>query len=200
MEEVQVAGQPSGRGFAEIASDPDAFERFYREHVEAVQRFVARRVDEPYLAADLTADVFVAAIESARSYRRRRGEPVAWLFGIARNVVAGERRRNAKELRGAARVRGRELVDEEDLVALHERIDAESTARSLYQEMAQLSAGERAVLELVALDGLTVGEAARALGIGPVAARVRLHRARRLLQDRLALPTLGISDLPEVTS
>ena len=195
-----MVGPQSGRAFAEIASDPDAFECFYREHVEAVQRFVARRVDEPYLAADLTADVFVAAIESARSYRRSRGEPVAWLFGIARNVVAGEHRRNAKELRTAARVRGRELVDEEDLVALHERIDAEATARSLYQEMVRLSAGERAVLELVALDGLTVGEAAHALGIGPVAARVRLHRARRLLQDRLGLSTLGISDLPEVSS
>jgi RNA polymerase sigma factor (sigma-70 family) len=200
MEEVQVAGQQSGRAFAEIASDPDAFERFYREHVEAVQRFVARRVDEPYLAADLTADVFVAAIESARSYRRTHGEPVAWLFGIARNVVAGEHRRNAKQLRTAAKVRGRELVDEEDLVALLERIDAEARARSLYEEIVQLPAGERAVLELVALDGLTVGEAARALKIRPVAARVRLHRARRLLQSRLALPTLGISDLPEVSS
>src|ERR1700758_4116043 len=66
-----------------ITSDPDAFERFYREHVEAVQQFVARRVDDPYLAADLTADVFVAAIESAGSYRRSRGEPIAGLFGVA---------------------------------------------------------------------------------------------------------------------
>src|SRR5215831_5297570 len=65
---------------AEIATDTDAFERFYRQHVEAVQRFVARRVDDPYRAADLTADVFVAAIESAGSYRRSRGEPVAWLY------------------------------------------------------------------------------------------------------------------------
>jgi DNA-directed RNA polymerase specialized sigma24 family protein len=89
---------------AEITSDPDALERFYRQHVEAVQRFVARRVDDPYLAADLTADVFVAAIESAGSYRRSRGEPVAWLYGIARNVVAGDRRRKAKELRTAAHV------------------------------------------------------------------------------------------------
>jgi RNA polymerase sigma-70 factor (ECF subfamily) len=116
---------------AEITSAPDAFERFYRQHVEAVQRFVARRVDDPYLAADLTADVFVAVIESAGSYRRSRGEPVAWLFGIARNVVAGERRRKAKELRTAARIRGRELVDEDDLAALHERIDRESAARAL---------------------------------------------------------------------
>jgi RNA polymerase sigma-70 factor, ECF subfamily len=124
---------------------------------------------------------------------------MAWLFGIARNVVAGEHRGNEWELRAAARVRGRELVDEEDLVALHEGIDAESTARSVYQEMARLPTGERAVLELVALDGLTVGEATRALGIGPVAARVRLHRARRLLRERLPLSTLGIGDLPEVS-
>jgi RNA polymerase sigma-70 factor, ECF subfamily len=200
IEEVQVAGRQTGRALAEIASDPEAFERFYREHVEAVQRFVARRVDDPYLAADLTADVFVAAIDSARSYRPNRGKPVAWIFGIARNVVAGEYRRNARELRAEARVRGRELVDEDDLVAHHERIDAESVARSLYRELAQLGEGERTVLELVALDGLTVSEAAQALGIGPVAARVRLHRARRLLRDRLAASTLGIRDLPEVTS
>jgi RNA polymerase sigma factor (sigma-70 family) len=199
MEEVRVARRQSGQAFAEIASDPDAFEGFYREHVESVQRFVARRVADPHVAADLTADVFVAAIESARSYRRSRGEPVAWLFGIARNVVAGEHRRSATELHTRARVRGQELVDADDVAALHERIDAESMARTLYQEIVRLSAGERAVLELVALDGLTVGEAAHALGIGPVAARVRLHRARRLLQERLALPTLGISDLSEVS-
>ena len=185
---------------AEIASDPDAFERFYRQHVEAVQRFVARRVDDPFLAADLTADVFVAVIASAGSYRRSRGEPVAWLYGVARNVVAGERRRNAKELRNVACVRGRALVDEEDLAALHERIDSESSARSLYRELSRLPAGERAVLELVALDGLSVGEAGRALGIGGVAARVRLHRARRRLRSRLDLLDLGRSDVPEVTA
>jgi RNA polymerase sigma factor (sigma-70 family) len=188
------------QGLAEIASDPEAFERFYRRHVEAVQRFVARRVDDPHLAADLTADVFVAVIESAGSYRRSRGEPVAWLFGIARNVVAGERRRKAKELRMTAQIRGRELLDEDDLAALHERIDDESTARELYRDMTQLPAAERAVLELVALDGLSVAEAGRALGIGAVAARVRLHRARRRLRGRLDLLALPKNDLPEVTT
>ena len=163
--------------------------------MEAVQRFVARRVDDPYLAADLTADVFLAVIESSSTYRPGRGEPVAWLFGIARNVVAGERRRKAKELRTAARVRGRKLVDEDDLAALHERIDRESAARELLDELAALPPGERAVLELVALDGLSVSEAGQALGIGAIAARVRLHRARRRLQHRLDLP-----DLPEVTT
>ena len=52
---------PLGR----IAREPDALEAFYRDHVDAVQRFVARRVSDPHLAADLTADVFLAAVDSA---------------------------------------------------------------------------------------------------------------------------------------
>src|SRR5579862_7074645 len=164
-----VSGERPERDIARIASDPDVLERFYRAHVEAVQRFVARRVDDPYLAADLTADVFLAAIESAPSYRRSRGEPVAWLFGIARNVVAGEHRRSARQLRATAALRGRELVVADDLPALHERIDAEAAGRALHAELRQLPARERAVLELVALDGLGASEAAHALGISAVA-------------------------------
>jgi RNA polymerase sigma-70 factor, ECF subfamily len=97
-------------------------------------------------------------------------------------------------------VAGRELVSEDDLAVLHERIDGESSARTLYRELNGLPAGERAVLELVAVDGLSVEEAGRALEIGGVAARVRLYRGRRRLRDRLDLSTLGMSDLPEVTT
>jgi RNA polymerase sigma-70 factor (ECF subfamily) len=201
-EELLIARMCGGRvdELAEIGSDPDVFERFYREQVEMVQRFVARRVDDPYLAADLTADVFVAAIESARSYRRGRGEPTAWLLGIARNIVADEWRRNARERRAGVRVRGRELVAEDDLAALHERIDGESARRTLYGALDGLPGGERAVLELVAVDGLSVEEAGRALGISGVTARVRLHRARRRLRSRFDLPSLGASDVREVTT
>jgi RNA polymerase sigma factor (sigma-70 family) len=198
--EVHVGGRRRGQELAQIASDPEAFERFYRTHVEAVQRFVARRVDDPYLAADLTADVFLAVIESAPTYRPGQGEPVAWLFGIARNVVAGEHRRTVRHVRATTALRGRELIHVDDLPALHERIDAEAAARALYEEIRELPPSERAVLELVALDGLGTGEAARALGISPVSARVRLHRARRTLRRRLGVPATGISDLSEVSS
>ena len=58
-------------------TDPDAFEGFYREHVDLVERFVARRVGDRELAADLTADIFVAAIESAANYRSAKGAPTA---------------------------------------------------------------------------------------------------------------------------
>jgi RNA polymerase sigma factor (sigma-70 family) len=183
---------------ARIADDPEAFEAFYRAHTEAVARFVARRVDNPYLAADLTADVFLAAIASASSYRPSRGAPVGWLLGIARNVVAAEHRRSTRERRAISRIpAAAELLDGDDLARLHERIDAEAGSRQLYLAMERLGPGDRAVLELVALDGLAVREAARALGIQPVAARVRLHRARRLLQRELKQP--AVENTPAIT-
>jgi RNA polymerase sigma-70 factor (ECF subfamily) len=81
---------------AAIGRDPDALEAFYREHVEAVGRFVARRVDDPQWAADLTTDIFLAAFDAAESYRPDRGSPVGWMYGIARNVLADQMRRRAR--------------------------------------------------------------------------------------------------------
>jgi RNA polymerase sigma-70 factor (ECF subfamily) len=169
-----------------IASDPATMEDFYREHVGLVQQFIVRRVVDPYLAADLTADVFLAAIDAAPGYRPGRAAPAAWLYGVARNVVAAECRRSARERRANARIEGRRLLDENDVERMQERIDAAGRARELFDALARLPEGERAVLELVALDELSVTEAASALGLRPVTARVRLHRARTALRRQMS--------------
>jgi len=174
------------RELPRIAHDGPTLEAFYREHVEAVQRFVARRVDDPQLAADLTADVFLAAIEAAASYRDDRGTPRAWLFGIARIVVASQSRREARRRRATQRIEGRRLLEGEDVARIQERIDAAAKARSLHAALGRLPDSERVVFELVALDELSVGDAAAALGIRPVTARARLHRARTTLRRQLS--------------
>lgn len=168
-----------------IGSEPELFEAFYRENVEDVQRFVARRVGDRERAADLTAEIFLAAIASAHRYRPRRGAPRAWLYGIARVTIAAERRSRGRELAGMERLRGSALIDEDDAARMDARLDAAARSRELYAAMERLPEGERAVLELVALDGLSVAEAAAAAGVRPVTARVRLHRARRKLRDEL---------------
>jgi RNA polymerase sigma factor (sigma-70 family) len=174
-----------GDDLARIARDPAAFEAFYREHVDAIQAFIARRVSDPYIAADLAAEVFVAVIDSAGLYRPGKAPVGAWLYGIACNVMASHRRRHAREAKAVTAVSGRAMVDGGDLLRLEERIDAQRQARALYQAMDRLSESERGVLELVAIDGLTCAEAAAALGISPVAARVRLQRARRQMRSAL---------------
>ncbi|WP_424536299.1 RNA polymerase sigma factor [Sphaerisporangium viridialbum] len=169
-------------GLAEIADDPDAFEAFYRRHFDEVTRFLARRVGDPHTVADLVAEVFLAVLDSAHTYRPGRGSEVAWLYGVARNTVLAERRRAARELRAGSRIAGRRLLEGDDLARLEDRIDAESPARRALQAMTGLPESERALLELVVVDQLTVSEAAAALGIRQGTARVRLHRARRSLQ------------------
>lgn len=168
-----------------IGTDPELFEAFYREHVEGVQRFVARRIGDREQIADLTAEIFLAAIGSAHRYRPRCGAPKAWLYGIARALVANYCRRQGRERAREERFRGSVLLDEEDVARMDARIDAAAQARRLYAAMDRLTEGERAVIELVAIDELTVSEAAAAVGVRPAAARVRLHRARRKLRAEL---------------
>ncbi|MEV4360114.1 RNA polymerase sigma factor [Nonomuraea sp. NPDC049625] len=168
---------------AEFATDSVAFEAFYRRHVEGVTRFLARRVDDPHAVADLVADVFLAVMESAHTYRPGRGSEVAWLYGVARNTLSAERRRALRESQLTDRVSRRRPLDGDDIARLEERIDAERPARRAFQAMADLPEGERAVLELVVLDQLTVTEAASSLGIRSGTAMVRLHRARRTLKE-----------------
>jgi RNA polymerase sigma factor (sigma-70 family) len=168
-----------------IGTDPELFEAFYREHVEDLQRFVARRVGDRELVADLTAEIFLAAIDSAHRYRPGRGTPKAWLYGIARVLVANDCRQRGRERAREERFRGSALLDEEDMARMDARIDAAAQSRRLYAAMDRLPEAERAVLELVAIDELTVAEAAAAVGVRAGTARVRLYRARRKLRADL---------------
>ena len=169
-----------------IGTDPDVFERFYREHLEDVQRFVARRVSDPHAAADLTADVFLAAIEAAGRYRSASGPPRAWLFGIARNVVRMELRRRYRHTRALGRLGGRRTLQPDAMERVLERIDAAHEARALFGQLDRLSPSLRAVFELVVIDGLGVADVATVLGLDAGTVRVRLHRARTRLGVVLA--------------
>ncbi|MFF4988588.1 RNA polymerase sigma factor [Streptosporangium saharense] len=170
---------------AKIATDPVAFDAFYRRHVDAVTRFLARRVDDPHTVADLVAEVFVAVLDSAHTYRADLGSEIAWLYGVARKTISAERRREYRRHQLTDRVGGRRQLDTDDVARLEERIDAERHARQMLTAITELPKGEREVLELVVVDQLTVTEAALALGIRQSTAKTRLHRARQTLK---ALP------------
>lgn len=170
------------RGTQPPVMRPEELEAFYREHLPAVRQYLARRVDDPHTAADLTADVFLRVIRSATTYRRELGPPRAWVVGIARNVLADHRRSSAREGAAARRLHGHRLLDEDSTERIVQRIAAEAEARTLLTRITQLPAALRDVVELVAVDGLALAEAAAVLQISPGTARVRYHRARRILR------------------
>jgi RNA polymerase sigma factor (sigma-70 family) len=161
------------------------FETLYRDSVGAVTAYFARRTSDPQIAADLTADTFVAAIRSFGTFDPRRGSARAWIFGVARHCFARHCAVHDREQEGIRRLARRRRLDADETAELVARIDAEAPGRALLAELAAMSATDREAVELVDLAGLEPREAARALGVSPGAMRLRLFRARTKLRATL---------------
>ena len=70
--------------------DPEAFADFYRRHERAMVTFLMRRTGRPEVAADLTSEVFAAALIAWRDGRERPLNERAWLYGVAQNRAADQ--------------------------------------------------------------------------------------------------------------
>lgn len=79
------------------AADRAAFGEFYERHERALLGFLGAATRRADLAADLTAETFARALEGCSGFDPERGSPRMWLFGIARNVLAGSTRRGRVE-------------------------------------------------------------------------------------------------------
>jgi RNA polymerase sigma factor (sigma-70 family) len=169
-----------------IAAGPGALPEFYQRHVVKVMAMGYRRFTSPDDVADFVADVFVEVMTSAHSFDPRRGRAVPWLYGLAAHVAAAHLRRRARDADVQRQVNGRALLGDDDYARVEERIDAATALRHTYTAMQRLGDHDRRLLELVAVDGLAPAEAAAALGITGVAARVRLVRARTRLRTAIA--------------
>ena len=162
--------------------ETSAFEELYRRHVGATIRFAARRANQPSDVVDLVAAVWMEVVASLDRYEPSRGDALPWILGIAANLCAAERRRQARERDVARRLGARRSLHEDDFERLEAAIDALSVAPALRQGLRLLPPAERAVAELVLLDELTPAEASEALGVRAAAVRMRLARARRKLR------------------
>ncbi len=164
---------------AVLRTDRVAFGQFYRRHVDGVIGFAGRRLSEPADVADLVSNTFLAVLTGAGSFDPERGEPRAWLYGIASKQVSNLRRRRRRESEMQRRLAGRRHLDFDDHTRLEERIDAARVSEEMEAALARLRPGNREALLLVAVDGLTPTEAAQVLGISAAALRMRLTAARR---------------------
>jgi RNA polymerase sigma-70 factor (ECF subfamily) len=153
-------------------ADPESrFRAAFTNHYPDVYGYAARR-----LGPDDAADAAAATFEVAwRRIRAMPDDPLPWLYGVARRVVAntlrGQRRRERLTARTAAEPLRSTEPDDDVLEAL-----------------GQLSARDREILRLAAWEGLEGARLGRALGCSPNTAAVRLHRARRRLSDAMGHP------------
>src|SRR3954447_24583135 len=79
-----------------------AFDRLYRSSRDDVYAYVASLVRDPAAAEEVTATAFERAYRKRSRFDPGRGEPRAWLFGIARNAALDELRRRGRQAELAA--------------------------------------------------------------------------------------------------
>jgi RNA polymerase sigma-70 factor, ECF subfamily len=149
-------------------SDPAIFREIYAAHHAAVCAYFARRVPRDEVE-DLAAETFEVAW---RKLPRRIREPLPWLYAVAGKVLANHRRRAARRpvtLTGDAPPNPAEIISD----------------RGLAHAFAQLNDRDREALCLVAWEGLSHRDAARAAGCSIPTFSVRLSRARSRLRALL---------------
>ena len=79
--------------------DDQAFTAFYRRYERPMLAYFLRRTRDTELAADLTAEVFAAALTSSRRFRPGRAPASAWLFAIAEHKLSHSTRRSPQHRR-----------------------------------------------------------------------------------------------------
>jgi RNA polymerase sigma-70 factor (ECF subfamily) len=164
-----------------------AFERVYRANYDRVLAYALCRADRDQ-ALDATGETFLVAW---RRFGDLPDEPLPWLLGVARQVIAGQRRASGRHAalvtRLAAQPAQPPASDPADQVAADSHVAA---------ALAGLREGDREVLTLLAWDGLSPAQAAESLGCSRASFAVRLHRARRRLERELALAVAKPASAP----
>jgi RNA polymerase sigma-70 factor (ECF subfamily) len=150
------------------------FSRLYREQGRAILAYALRRVEDRE-DADVVAETFLTAWRRLAEVPSGTGARL-WLYVVARHVIANLRRSERRRTRLGRRL-GESLRTE---LATHPAPSGE--AAEALRAMAELGEEDRELLLLVSWDGLSPSEAAGVLEISSLAARSRLHRARRRLR------------------
>ncbi len=167
------------------SGDEKAFVEFYRRHQGIVFRFALQMSGKTEIAEEVTQDVFMVVMKSAKRYDSERGSVAAFLYGIARNFVLRTLERERPYVTvlddPAGDYAGRTAV-EQDLfgyLAQNERVE------TLRKAVLALPPAYREVLVLCDLHERDYAETASALGCAIGTVRSRLHRARALLAEKM---------------
>lgn len=164
------------------AGDVDAFAALYRAHAGRVHALALRLTADRRQAEDLTQDVFVRAWQKLADFR---GESAlaSWLHRLAVNAMLqasrGDRRRSAR------------VMVSDDVEALERgsshrgNADGPATRMDLERAIASLPPGARTAFVLHDVEGFRHDEIAARLGVAVGTVKAQLHRARKLLMERL---------------
>ncbi|GAA2354752.1 DNA-directed RNA polymerase sigma-70 factor [Catellatospora methionotrophica] len=157
-------GDPNGR-----------FTAIYHRHHRQVYAYAVSRAGRT-LADDVVADTFLVA------WRRLEAVPegpLPWLLGVARNVIRERFRDDIRQASIAAELRAWAVEADADVA------DGVADRATMLAALAGLGDDDREALTLTAWQGLSAKDAARVVGCSSATFFVRLHRARKRLEQAM---------------
>jgi RNA polymerase sigma factor (sigma-70 family) len=167
-----------------LADGPSAFSEIVARYQALVCSLTYNATGSLSRSEDLAQEVFVTAWKELRQLREpEKLRP--WLCGIARRLTANTRRREGREPVCAAE----ELADEHHTATpgpVEEAISREEEA-ILWRSLERIPETYREPLILFYREGQSVDRVAAALELTEDAAKQRLSRGRKLLQEQVAL-------------
>lgn len=171
---------------ADARHDPETFGVFYRRHEKAMLVYFLRRTGKAEVAADLTAEVFAAALESSKRFRPGKGPAAAWLYGIAKNKLAASQARGRVEERARKRL-GTEplLLTDEAIERVEQLADQAREAEILSALLDGLPADQREAIRRHVLEDRPYDELSKELRCSEAVVRQRVSRGLRSLRLQL---------------
>lgn len=163
--------------------DRGALRELHDRHVVWVTSRLRRRCSDEDAVADAVQDTFAAVWKGASRWDGR-GEPAAWIWGIAIRRLIGTLRTRGRWARAREAVMAQ--GEPELVVAAEEQVLLGVEHGDLAGALHSLSPELRAVVQATVLDGLTTKEAGRLLGIPSGTVKTRMMRARAQMRGALA--------------
>ncbi len=178
--------RPDAELLAATPGEPAAFGAFYARHEATVLRFLLRQTGDPELAADVAAETFAQALISCERFKPGPAPAVAWLLGIARNVLAMSRRHGRVEASARRRLAMQPVVLDDEAF---ERIEQLASEGWLADELAALPVEQREAVKARVIDEQEYADIARSLRCSELVVRKRVSRGLSVLRDRFEMRT-----------
>jgi RNA polymerase sigma-70 factor (ECF subfamily) len=160
--------------------DTGAFAALYDRHYGAVYRYCYYRVSDTVLAQDLASEVFVRMVAKLGTFKICGRPLLAWLYTIARNLIADMHRENGK-LRELPLDAAEELASDgrQDLA---QRVDQQLQADGLASALKHLTEEQRQVVLLKFVEDYSNAQVASVLDKSEGAVKALQHRALKALR------------------
>jgi len=168
-------------------------DKLARDVVSDLLRYFERRVIQRHEAHDLVSETLLGLYSKPERIPADATKARMWCFGIARNVLRNFYTRSTRSRALHECLAQRALVD---IKSVEDSILAHETTSALATALSSLDFDERECLLLIAVDGLSVDEAAERLGVDEATASSWHSVTLERLRERLGAAGVGATSQP----